>query len=113
MRKFTIVVAIAFLCSFAVVRRRENEEQAEILFQETVTKVFDEESLAFHTMDEEASIGNGIHPLQDQPVDARKVLNGAFNEVILVDDGNELGWLIRSEIRSTFLREKGISFNWN
>ena len=99
MKKFSIILTIAVLCSFAVVRRKE-EENSEAIFREAIEHVMEDESLAFAVMDAEDHIGNTDHNLfRDQPVDAAVLLNAAFDEVVLVDDGRQTTWLLPGELR--------------
>lgn len=113
MRKFTLILTIAVLCSFAAVRRKE-EQDGEALFQEAVTQVFKQESMAYQVSDSEEAIGNTNFLFSDQPTYAAQVLNGYFDQVVLWDNGNELSWLALSALPSNSKSKQWpVNFHWN
>lgn len=92
MRKITIVITIAFLCSFAVVRRRENVD-SEVFFQEAITQVIESTQKVYQIQEQEATVGNGDYLLWDSPVPARQLLSGVFHDILIVTLGKQLSWI--------------------
>lgn len=92
MRKISIIVTIALLCSFAVVRRRE-ETNGEAFFQEAITQVMEDHHLVYQVSDQQSVIGNGDHLLRDHPTSASQILTTGFDDVLFVTWGNQLSWL--------------------
>lgn len=112
MKKFTLVLTIAIICSFAVVRRKE-EQDTEAFFQDAITRVMEDENIAYQVKDTASHIGNCDHFYRDQPVSASRLLNDAFDDVVFVDNGIETSWIdvanLETSYRSGILR----SFSWN
>ena len=96
MRKISIIVTIALLCSFAVVRRRE-ETESEDFFQEAITQVMKDHQLVYQVSDQRSVIGNGDNLLWDNPTSASRVLSTGFDNVVFVTKGNQLSWLSASQ----------------
>ncbi len=99
MRKISIIVTIALLCSFAVVRRRE-ETDGEAFFQEAITQVMEDHHLVYKVSDQQSVVGNGDHLLWDQPTAASRILTTGFDDVLFVTRGNQLSWLPTASNRS-------------
>jgi len=108
MKKFTLIVTIAFVCSFSVVRRNEDED-GDAVFQEAITQIMGSESLAYNVMDADESIGNGDHHFRDRPLAAANMLSCAFDEVVLVVNGGERSWLKREALRPETLFTEALS----
>ncbi len=99
MKKFTLVLTIAILCSFAAVRRRE-EQDGEELFQEAITRIMEEDFLVYNVSDSEAHIGNNDHLFMDYPLMATQVLDSAFNRILLVDNKEGMDWIRVSSLQN-------------
>lgn len=93
MRKISIVISITLLCAFAVVRRRENQE-AEPLFEEAITRVVEENHVVYQLQNDVETIENkGGHLLTDAPTKASQVLSISMDQIVWVTKGHELSWL--------------------
>lgn len=101
MRKISIVVVIAILCSFAVVRRREQID-GEHLFQDAITQVMDRNGeVVYQVSGQQEVVGNGNNLLWDYPTSAAQLLSTGFDDVVFVTSDSQLSWLPISSVRST------------
>ncbi len=112
MKKFTLILTIAVLCSFAVVRRKE-EQDTEVFFQNAITRVMEDENIAYHANEAESHIAESELLYRDQPVSASRVLNGAFDDVLLVDDGLKTSWVDVAELKKGYQSRMLGSFSLN
>jgi len=97
MKKFSAILAIAFICSFASVRKRE-EENIDELFQNAINQVMVDENMAFNVFDTSDEIGNVNHLLTDQPTELSKLLDGAINTGVFLMKSNDVEYLLPEEI---------------
>lgn len=97
MKKFSAVLAIAFICSFASVRKREEEEIDE-LFQNAINQVMVDENMAFNVFDTSDEIGNTNYLLTDQPTDLSQLLDGAINTGVFMMKSNDVAYLFLEDI---------------
>lgn len=103
MRKISIVISITLLCAFAVVRRRENQE-AEPLFEEAITRVVEENQVVYQLQSYEETIENkGEELLTDVPTKASQLLSTGMDHIVWVTKGCKLSCLPTSQIYSDAL----------
>lgn len=93
MRKISIVISITLLCAFAVVRRRENQE-AEPLFEEAITRVVEENQVVYQLQSDRETIQNaGNELLTDVPTKASQLLSTGMDHIVWVTNGSKMTWL--------------------
>jgi hypothetical protein len=93
MRKISIVISITLLCAFAVVRRRENQE-AEPLFEEAITRVVEENQVVYQLQSDRETIQNaGDDLLTDVPTKASQLLSTGMDHIVWVTNGSNMTWL--------------------
>ncbi len=101
MRKISIVISITLLCAFAVVRRRQNQD-AEPLFEEAITRVVEENQVVYQLHTDRETIENaGDELFTDRPTNANQLLSTGMDHIVWVTKGCKLSWLLVSPKHAT------------
>lgn len=91
MRKFSVIIGLVFICSFAVVRRRD-EEQEDVIY-DMVERIVDDYNL-FGTLESDECYAGWVKPpdLTDRLIDT-KLLDHSINDGIFTVTGNSVNYL--------------------
>ncbi len=105
MRKITIVISLTLLCAFAVVRRRE-QQAAEPFFEETITRVVQDDHLVYQVRSDQEVVGNKVPSLlQDFPTVAAQYLANEMGKGVWVTHGSKVSWFPLARYRHHLLSE--------